>query len=247
MLKLQIPIDKPLIIWKENISLIKLVINFTTTNTADIPIFNGYVYHAMIYNMIENIDPKLAYKLHKSKQIKPWSFSFFNLESFHKSKKRKGYFTIPSNTKGKWILCTTSKELANVLKKSTSMNLKKLNMKIFIKEYDYTYNLPPSFFEYITIKLHTPTVFYRHSEKKYLKLNEQNILEWTLYKMKHLGFIDEFDINKLLPYFRILRNDTRKHGSHIKLGNNKEIRIDGDIGFITFKINGNDEIKEQIL
>jgi CRISPR-associated endoribonuclease Cas6 len=161
---------------------------------------------------------------------------------------KKGFYRIPKETSGLWFLNTIQKNIAEAVAKNKIFHFGRMVGNIETVEVeDKSYFIPPENLNTITIKFHTPVVFYRNSEKKYYPLSEKSILDWQLHKMKQLGIVDNFDVNELRPYIRIIRNDTKKRGMHIRLPNNDQlIRIEGSVGYLTIKLNGDNLIKEHM-
>lgn len=234
--------------WNSDINLFRVIFRFTTTADAEIPLYDMTKYHGMFYNLLENTDPKLAFVLHDDKSPSMWSFSVFHLDAFAKCPDHQGYYAVPKGTSGMWFVNTTNQSVAKALAKNRALNFGKMEAIITtVEAEDHSFDLPPEHFETLTLRLHTPTAFYRNSEKNYYPLNERNILEWQLTKMEMMDIVKEFDADELRPYIRILRNDTESRGAHLTLPHNKnKIRVPGVVGYLTVKINGDAEMKEHL-
>jgi CRISPR-associated endoribonuclease Cas6 len=233
--------------WSGMIPMIKIAVDFTAACDAEVPLYNFDKYRGLLYNLIENTNPKLAFVLHDQKTPTQWSFSMFHMERFSKSD-NPGYYHIKKGTKGRWFIATTVPGIARALGKNTSLQFGKMHASITrVTTRDETYTLPPDDFRTITLRLHTPAVFYRASAGTYHPLSEESILEWQLSKLEMLGIIKPCNPDDLRPYIRILRDDTEPRGASIKLpGNGRRIRIEGRIGYMTIKIAGGETIREHL-
>lgn len=230
----------------EDFDFIVMTIEMVTENSVCVPLFNVSMMHGMFYSAIENVDPVFTRSLHNDKGVKQWSFSTLHVQKYFKTEK-KGFYDVPKGMHVSWTFKTTDMDLARKLSRAVDYNfgeLKLHTMRVIVENGRCDY---PMGIQSITIRLHTPTVFYRHSEKKYYPLSEKNILEWMLFKCKELGFVENYNVEDLLSYIRIIRNDTKNQAMHIRLPDNEQlIRIEGIKGYVTLKINGDDVIKEQI-
>ncbi|MHA1342107.1 MAG: CRISPR system precrRNA processing endoribonuclease RAMP protein Cas6 [Promethearchaeota archaeon] len=238
--------DNP-ILWDQNHPLLHFTFYYKAINRAEIPIFKADRYNAMIYTIIEDYNPKMAYQFHNMKKPKGWSFPPFKFESYRKSQ-TKGFYIVEKDTKFTWNFNTINPNIAKALISSKSIQFGKLKanlIKASISE--KTYDFPPENFSKITIKIHSPVIFYRPTTKKYYEINEENILKWQLEKLKQLQFIKDYLMEELRPYIRIIKKDLTPFGLSYQLQDlGRIIRIEGQIGYITFKISGLKIIKENL-
>lgn len=225
---------------------IQIKASLQATNSAIAPLFNMSMVFAMLYTLIEDQDPVTAYALHQSKAPTPWSFSTLHFDRGYQKTPRKGFYQFPKGITASWHVNTTNASLTRALVKNQRMRLGDLQLKITQLEVtDKRRERYEAGTRALTIKLHTPTVFYRASEKQYYPLDEAAILNWQLHKLHQLGLVGAFDATALLPYIRILHRDTRKRAGHIRLPHNKQlIRIEGDVGSLHIKLNGEEPLRQ---
>lgn len=240
--------ETSLIEWNDNnkYQLINCKVNFITENHAQIQLYNLSPYLGMIYDTIENIDAKIAYQYHNSGNVKPWSFSLLKMHNYKKANER-GFYYIKKGTRGFWVFNTIDLKIFEVLletfKQELLLHFNQLKMKLISIDYGNKEIFQKNSFKTITTQLHSPTYFYRVKEKEYLPFTERTFLDFQLNKFKLLGLIKHFNIDLLLPFIRIIKKYTKKKYLSISIGE-QTVRMYGNLGFITFKINGDDFTKE---
>lgn len=231
-----------------NYQLIHSKINIVAENDAQIPLYNLSAYQGMIFNTIEDFDAQVSYRYHLNHNIKPWSFSLLKMKKYEKTDTR-GVYSIKKGTHGYWILNTIDSKAFEAFlkthKRDTHLNLNSLKLKIKSIEYENkTYqSFPEKEFKTITIQLHTPTYFYRANTKEILPFTEETFLESQLRKLQSLNLITSFDVIRLRPFIRIIRDDTSNKYLSMTIGD-QIFRGYGSIGYITFKLSGEINVKE---
>lgn len=207
-------------------------------NTAEVPIFRTFPLISMLYNIVEDENAVRADELHNQNAIKPWSFAPIIFEKYQKTE-IKGVYRIDAATKGVFNIVTTDPIIKDALIHAPTLHFNKLTMKTErVQVSDDSYGVPPESFSTITIRLHSPT-FWIVNKHQYRDITAERFLTAQLYKLKALGYVTTFDASALVPYIRLLRDDTTEHSMHI----DDRIWYKGKMGHVTFKISGNDDIK----
>jgi len=217
-------------------------------NDATITLYNASVYQGMVYNMIENVNPKLAYVLHENGTVKPWTFSVLQFP-FNKTNE-KGNYTIQKGLRGSWVIATTRKAIMDAIMQSSTQG-KVLNFGILalrivtIEMHDGSRVGCPDGITSIIIHLDTPTLLRDLKTGKDRPMTAETLLVAVKRKIKQLGVITDMDVNALLPFVRVLRDDTRNSAMFVT----KIVKRDGvvtqrgRIGYVTLKLVGSDDVK----
>lgn len=236
------------IIWNwEPFNLSSITFHLTAINTTDAQLFDMRKYHGMLYNAIENIDPIFAKHLHLDHRPSLWNFGSFIIDKFDRADdaKIKGSYIIQQNASITWHVSTIYPDIARLLIKINEMNFGRLHIAVHDCKLNDLSSITPTNISAITIKINTPLAMFDSIQKKYLPLTEENLLGWQIAKLKKIGIIKEGDTDILKNYIRFLQIPDRKKGQNFDT-DEKKIRIEGYVGYLTIKIMGNTIIREHI-
>ncbi|MFW6130325.1 MAG: CRISPR system precrRNA processing endoribonuclease RAMP protein Cas6 [Atribacterota bacterium] len=237
----------------KNYNLYRIKIEFETLNTGKIPLFNLSMIQGMFLSLIEDVNYKISRIVHDNHKMKPWSFSLLYPDKYEKSSK-KGFYKIKKGTRCKWFFHTISKGFKDIIisafKEGLTVNFKHIKGKIKkLKVEDHTYQTPPEEgFKFIKIKLHSPTFFYLQEKNKLLEFSIESLFIAQLKKLKKLGFIKEYNKEKLLLLVRIYESYLQERSCVIKKygyrSENKDLF--GKYGNFVIKVNGSFKNKTSI-
>lgn len=216
-------------------------------NVCNVQIFNTSKYHAMLYNAIEDIDPKFAKMLHTQHRPSLWNFSTFICDKFTRPESGlKGDYTIPEKSELEWHITTIYPDIAERIYKLKELHLGQLNLAVFdCKAIDETCKLPPDHFSAITIQIHTPLVLFDSLTKKYLPFTEENLIKWQFAKLRKIGLITNGKFEDFMDYIRFLQSPRVKKGQTVTI-DSKPCRIEGLTGYLTIKIMGDELMREHL-
>lgn len=217
-------------------------------NTASVQMFNTAKYRGMLYDAIENVDPKFAKKLHADPNPSLWNFGTLIAEKFDRctASSLKGDYTIPQYSHLKWHVSTLYPDIADRIAKIKEMHLGEVGL--YVEKCDRYVNAQPIYTEKInaiTIQINTPLILFDAETKTYLPITEENVINYQLAKLKKAGIVTT-NMTDLHEYIRFLQIPERQKAMTVVLDNGQTRRFEGKMGFLTIKVMGDDLIKAHL-
>jgi len=234
----------------KNYDPISLKLHIVFQNNCEIPFNMHSTIRGTIYKLFREIDPVFSYRIHSSRNIKPFSFSNLQFKYKLSKSKKKGFIKIPSKTSAnltiKGIDPIISKCIYQFSIQNKILHIGQGIAKIIRVNYSIPKAIPDSY-KTIQIKLHSTTFIKQNlqklSKQHRISLTMENIIDSivdSIYRIYQIS-INPIDV---YPYIIPISKYTSLHNSKGYIMNKSKqlLTYHGEKGILTYEIIGNHQL-----